>query len=95
MPRPPNLPSTEAEPLTHADSLPLERGPGLHSELTVMSVAHPTWPSNGQFCLGPTADAYLVAFWAPGSLREEQHTQLPSSPIGTALVGLQMTQLLI
>lgn len=50
--------------------VPLERGPGLHSELTVMSGAHPTWPSNGQFCLGPTGDAYLVAFSAPGSLGE-------------------------
>lgn len=57
--------------------------------------AHPTWPSNAQFCLQPAGDAYLVGFWAPGSLGEEQQTQLPSSPIGIAQAGLQMTQLLI
>lgn len=40
---------------------PWSSGPGLHSELTVMSGSPPTWPSNGQFCLGLTADAYLLA----------------------------------
>lgn len=58
--QPPLLWGGALSSLTH--SVPLERGPGLHSELTVMSGAHPTWPANGQICSGPTGDAYLAAF---------------------------------
>lgn len=73
--------------MTHSDGLCPWRVSGLYSELTVMSRIHPTGPFKAQFCLGPTGDAYLLAFSALAASEKTAAELITKQPHGYSPSG--------